>query len=70
MGLSRSEDILEATINGDEYDQPPQSRIEKLLIDLKDTISGGGGGSGVIHTAINPEDTSALPEGSIWIETE
>ena len=38
--LSRSEKILKACINGDEttYD-PPQSRIEKLLLALKDKIS-------------------------------
>lgn len=40
--LSRSEKILKACINGDEsiYDIP-QSRIEKLLLELKDKISGG-----------------------------
>lgn len=39
--LSRSEKILKACINDDEtiYD-PPQSRIEKLLLALKDKISG------------------------------
>ena len=38
--LSRSEKILKACINGDgtAYD-PPQSRIEKLLLALKDKIS-------------------------------
>ena len=38
--LSRSEKILKACINGDgtTYD-PPQSRIEKLLLALKDKIS-------------------------------
>lgn len=38
--LSRSEKILKACINGDgtKYD-PPQSRIEKLLLALKDKIS-------------------------------
>ena len=39
--LSRSEKILKACINDDgtTYD-PPQSRIEKLLLALKDKISG------------------------------
>ena len=41
MGQSRVENILEATINGDPYDTPPYSRVEKLLLDLK-TSSGGG----------------------------
>lgn len=41
---SRSEEILAATINGEEYNQPPQSRIEWLLLELKATIEAGGGG--------------------------
>ena len=36
--LSRNEAILRATIDGTEYDAPPQSRIESLLIELKETI--------------------------------
>lgn len=49
MGLSRSEDILEATINGDEYSQPLQSRIEYLLLQLKEVIEAGGGGGGTTN---------------------
>lgn len=40
---SRSEKILAATINGEEYNQPPQSRIEQLLIELKEAVEEGGG---------------------------
>lgn len=40
--LSRIEDILEAKINGTAYTEPPQSRIEELLIQLN--VGGGGGG--------------------------
>lgn len=43
---SRVEEILAATINGEEYPQPPQSRIEYLLIELKAAIEAGGGGGG------------------------
>lgn len=43
---SRSEEILAATINGEEYNQPPQSRIEWLLLELKAVIEAGGGGGG------------------------
>lgn len=43
---SRNEAILQATIDGTEYTDPPQSRIEDLLIELKETIEEGGGGGG------------------------
>lgn len=46
MGQSRVEDILEATINTEPYNEDPQSRIEELLIELKETIEQGGGGGG------------------------
>ena len=41
---SRVEDILSATINNEPYNEPPQSRIEYLLLELKAVIEGGGGG--------------------------
>lgn len=40
---SRAEQILRATIDGTPYDKAPQSRMEELLIELKN--SGGGGGT-------------------------
>lgn len=43
---SRAEDILIATINGTEYSSIPQSRLEYLLLELKDVIEAGGGGGG------------------------
>lgn len=43
---SRSEEILFKTINGEPYDGLPQSRIEELLLELKDVIESGGGGGG------------------------
>ena len=46
---SRSEAILQATINGDEYTDYPQSRIEELLIELKAVIEAGGGGGGTTN---------------------
>lgn len=39
----RDEQILQAIINGTEYTQIPQSRIEYLLLQLKAVIEGGGG---------------------------
>lgn len=33
---------MEATINDTEYTDPPQSRIEQLLLELKEAIEGGG----------------------------
>lgn len=43
---SRAEEILFKTINGEPYDGLPQSRIEELLLELKDVIESGGGGGG------------------------
>ena len=43
---SRNEAILQATIDGTEYTDPPQSRIEDLLLQLKEAIEEGGGGGG------------------------
>lgn len=44
---SRAEEILIATIDGTEYDKLPQSRLEELLLELKEVIEeGGGGGEG------------------------
>ena len=48
--LSRVEDILDATINSEPYDEPPQSRIEEKLIELKEVIEEGGGGGGSVVT--------------------
>lgn len=41
---SRVESILIATINGEEYNHLPESRIEALLLELKEAIEEGGGG--------------------------
>ena len=35
---SRTEEILYATINGEEYTGLPESRIEELLLELKEVI--------------------------------
>lgn len=43
---SRAEEILFDTINGEPYDGLPQSRIEELLLELKEVIEQGGGGGG------------------------
>lgn len=43
---SNVEDILQATIDGTEYDRAPASRVEELLIELKAVIEAGGGGGG------------------------
>lgn len=41
---SRNEAILQATLDGTAYTDPPQSRIESLLLQLKAAIETGGGG--------------------------
>ena len=61
---SRNEAILQATIDGTEYTDPPQSRIEDLLLQLKEAIEEGGGGGG--GTAKLSEDlTTSLTVGGI-----
>lgn len=71
MGYSRNENILEATIEGIEYNDPPQSRIEDLLLELKEVIeAGGGGGTGEVISVngkkgvvtLDAEDVGALPD--------
>ena len=42
--MSRAEDILQATIDRTEYTAPSESRIETLLIELKNVIEQGGSG--------------------------
>lgn len=43
---SREEAILRATIDGTQYNDYPQSRMEELLLELKEVIEEGGGGGG------------------------
>lgn len=57
---SRSEAILRAKINGEEYNGLPQSRIERELLEL-DTGGGGGGGTNDYNKLINRPH---LPDGS------
>ena len=45
----RNAAILQATIDGTEYTDPPQSRIEALLLELKAVIEAGGGGGGTTN---------------------
>ena len=49
---SRAEEILFKTINGEPYDGLPQSRIEELLLELKEVIEEGGGGGGAYTTTV------------------
>lgn len=42
---SRDEEILASIIDGTEYTADPESRIEELLLELKDAIEGGGSSS-------------------------
>lgn len=39
---SRSEDIIQSILDNTEYDEPARSRIEYLLVELKNAIEGGG----------------------------
>ncbi len=44
MEKGRNELILESIIHQTVYTDPPESRIEDLLLQLKDVIEGGEGG--------------------------
>ena len=39
----RNADILQSIVDGTEYTDPPQSRIEDLLLQVKEVIEDGGG---------------------------
>ena len=51
---SRSVEIIETIINQEEYDIPPQSRLEEVLLELKEAIEQGGGGSGNVYVTTTP----------------
>lgn len=55
---SRSVDIIETIINQEEYDIPPQSRLEEVLLELKEAIEQGGGSANIYRT------TTALTDGA------
>lgn len=55
----RNAEILESIINDTEYTDPPQSRIEELLLELKEVIEQGGGGSASLSDLI--EDVTGYP---------
>ena len=54
---SRIEDILRATIDGAPYNELAQSRIEALLIELKEAIEAGGGTD---PDAVHSDDVSTI----------
>ena len=53
MGLSNVENILQSIVDSEEYKQNPQSRVEELLLEVKEVIEEGGGGGGTVVVA-NP----------------
>lgn len=75
---SRAEFIIQSILDGTEYDEPAQSRIEYLLKQLKNAIEGGGG-SGFTPTAeqlaamnsgINAEDVEQITTNKNNISSE
>lgn len=61
---SRNEAIIKATIDGVEYTAPPQSRIEALLIELKEAIEQGGGVE--VDTQVNGTSENAVQNKAIY----
>ena len=66
---SRNEAILQATIDGTEYTDPPQSRIEDLLLELKEVIEEGGGGGGGDGGKLTQDLTASVTVGGITAGT-
>lgn len=69
MGLSNVENILQSIVDSEEYDKQPQSRVEELLIEVKEAIEEGGGGGGGTTVVANPtgpatDDLEKLQVGS------
>ena len=56
---SRAEDIIQSILDNTEYNEEARSRIEYLLIELKNALEGGGG-SGFTPTA---EQIAAMNSG-------
>ena len=49
---SREEAILQSIIDTSPYDVPPRSRIEYLLLQIKEIIESGGGGGTTDYTKL------------------
>lgn len=58
MGQSRNEDILQSIVDATQYTDPPKSRVEDLLLQVKEAIEEGGGGGGTS----NYNDLSNKPQ--------
>ena len=65
---SRTEEILFATINGTEYNGLPESRIEELLLELKETIEAGGGTTDYNDLVNKPKINGQTLEGNMTPE--
>ena len=62
---SRNEAILESIVEGTEYTDPPQSRIEDLLLQVKEVIEEGGGGGGGEGGRLSSDLTTSVAVGGI-----
>lgn len=60
---SNVEDILQATIDGTEYTNAPQSRVEDLLLQLKEKIEKGSGGVDFISGDILKYGSTSISRG-------
>lgn len=67
---SRNEEILSAMINGSEYEAAPQSRIEELLLLLKDTVKNSGSGNADLSGYYTKPQVDSLINGQIDVVTD
>lgn len=64
---SRSVKIIETIINQEEYDIPPKSRLEEVLLELKEAIEqGGSGGSITIDPTPTQGSSNAVSSGGVY----
>ncbi len=62
---SRNEKILTSIINATEYEEIPQSRIEALLLELKNTIENSSGGNVNLSDYYTKSQTDSLISGKV-----
>lgn len=67
---SRNEAILRSTIGGTTYTAPPQSRIEDLLIELKEKIEEGYASESATRASIAPTEENAESSSRTYLAGE
>lgn len=67
---SRNEEILQSIVDGTEYTKVPKSREEYLLLEIKDIISQGGGGTSDVQGLVLTMNSSTYVVTAYLIDGE